>query len=82
MTRFCVALIMAGVLAVSTFGCQTTKTAHSGCAGCAVGKAGEDVWCDACNAGYVDGKKTKCKGCYTAKTGGEPCEACSAKKSG
>ena len=83
MTRLCLALIISGALAVSTVGCFTTKTAHAGCAACAKGKGGESVWCDACNAGYMDGKKTQCKGCYTAKAeGGEPCEACAAKKNG
>ena len=82
MTRFCLAVIMAGALAAATVGCRTTKTAHAGCPGGAQGKAGEAVWCDACNVGYVDGTKTKCKGCFTAKTGGTPCEACAAKKSG
>ncbi len=30
---------------------------------CAKGKAGEPVWCKACNVGYVDGKKAGCPGC-------------------
>jgi hypothetical protein len=30
---------------------------------CARGKAGEPVWCKACNVGYVDGKRAGCPGC-------------------
>lgn len=37
---------------------------------CAQGKAGEPVWCDVCDKGYVDGKPAGCKGCVAeAKQG-------------
>ncbi len=57
-------------------GAAASETA---CAMCSRGKAGETVWCDGCNAGYVAGEKIKCQGCYTAKTGGPPCPTCSPK---
>jgi hypothetical protein len=47
--------------------------AETECAACAKGKAGESVWCEDCNAGYVEGVKTGCKGCYQAKLGGPAC---------
>lgn len=30
---------------------------------CKQGKAGEPVWCEKCDKGYVDGKEAHCKGC-------------------
>ena len=54
-------------------GCASTKTgteqAQTGCAVCAQGQAGQNAWCDTCNVGYVDGKKTQCKICFQGKTG-------------
>ncbi len=43
---------------------------------CADGKEGESVWCDQCNVGYADGKKSKCKGCWNAKSKGGDCAGC------
>ncbi len=44
------------------------------CEACAKGKAGEDVFCAECKAGYVGGDNvTACAGCFAAKTGGPDC---------
>ena len=49
------------------------------CATCAKGKAGENLWCDDCNAGYVGGEKTGCQSCFEGKTGESVwCEGCGA----
>lgn len=67
------ALLLAGC---ASEGSATVKEAPAGCAACELGKSGETTWCDACGVGFVDGKKTKCKGCFAAKTGGPECESC------
>jgi hypothetical protein len=45
--------------------CAGKDTAESGKVACvcARGKAGEPTWCEACDVGYVDGKKAGCPGC-------------------
>ncbi len=49
------------------------------CTACDKGKAGEAVWCDTCNAGFIDGKKIDCKSCFDGKTGKSVwCESCNA----
>ncbi len=49
------------------------------CTACDKGKAGETVWCDTCNAGFIDGKKIDCKSCFDGKTGKSVwCESCKA----
>ncbi len=49
------------------------------CTACDKGKAGEAVWCDSCNAGFIDGKKITCKGCFDSKTKGTVCKTCQKK---
>jgi hypothetical protein len=44
-------------------GCAKKAAADAPACVCAKGKAGEPVWCDACDKGYVDGKPAGCKGC-------------------
>ncbi|MFQ5963838.1 MAG: hypothetical protein ACE5KZ_06100 [Candidatus Scalinduaceae bacterium] len=39
------------------------------CVACEKGQAGETVWCDSCNAGYIDGNMIKCKSCFDGKAG-------------
>lgn len=87
MRRMLFAAAVLGLLSFGLAGCENTESGThtsantaTGCATCAKGKAGEAVWCEGCDAGYVSGTKTKCKGCYTAKTGGPACAACEAKK--
>lgn len=75
------ACLAVALLALPLAGCgdDATKGAEAACS-CDKGKAGETVWCEACNAGYVKGEKTKCEACFKAKTGDGPaCEACAAK---
>ena len=73
-----IAVVLLAALTFALAGCSSSQssTAGSGCKACAVGKAGGTAWCDACNAGFVDGQKITCKGCYIQKSGGEPCTAC------
>ena len=46
---------------------------------CGAGKAGGTTWCAACGVGYVNGKKTACKGCVAKAQGGEACADCKGK---
>ena len=49
------------------------------CTACDKGKVGDTVWCDACNAGFIDGKKIDCKSCFDGKAGKSVwCESCNA----
>lgn len=58
-----------------------TPETHVGCEACTKGMAGETVWCDHCNAGFVEGKKVTCKTCFDHTTAGGPaCEDCAKKK--
>jgi len=74
------------LLAVATIplqGCSSSKemsaASASACEMCAKGKAGESVWCDGCEAGYVDSAKVSCASCYAGKTGNDTwCEGCNA----
>jgi hypothetical protein len=91
LTGVAVSLVLVGVV-----GCETTGTsgvtsvvdkaapsnapAKTACAACQQGKSGKTVWCAKCDVGYVDGKKTACKGCFAQKTGGPACPVCSKKK--
>jgi hypothetical protein len=34
------------------------------CIACEKGLAGETVWCESCNVGYIDGYKVECKHCF------------------
>ncbi len=75
-----VAVLAAGVAACDDSKAQDPPAVvDTKCATCAEGKSGEAVWCEDCNAGYVRGKKTTCKGCFAAKQGGPACEVCAAK---
>jgi hypothetical protein len=48
-----------------------------GCDTCKHGKAGEEVWCDSCSKGFVDGEKVSCKTCFEGRTGETVwCEHC------
>lgn len=89
MRRIAMALLV-GVAVVGVGGCACWLGGGSGnqghmaksgdakaCPMCAKGMAGESVWCDHCNAGFVHGEKVACKGCFAAKTGGPPCPKCS-----
>ncbi len=66
-------------------GCQSSqmdlgsKFDEHACTACDKGKAGEAIWCDTCNAGYVNGKKITCKGCFDSKTKGTVCKICQKK---
>ena len=73
--------IAVGLSTLAIIGCATTDVPEpvaNECADCARGKAGESIWCESCEKGYVSGKpvETKCKKCFVAMTGGPPCEGC------
>ncbi len=71
-------LFVAAPAVVLLTGCGDSQEAEA-CATCTKGKKGENVWCEACGVGYVDGNKTGCESCYKGKTGESVwCEACSA----
>ena len=55
---------------------ETAPAADEVACACSKGKAGEAVWCDKCNKGYVNSDAVKCRGCYDAKNGGAACDGC------
>ncbi len=63
-------------------GYQSQQTAISSesdehvCTACEKGQSGKTVWCESCNAGYVNSEKITCKGCFDSKTKGTICETC------
>ena len=63
----------------SSGGADVTSSAAPACAACAAGKGGQTVWCEQCNAGFVEGKKTSCKACYMQAKGGPACTICAKK---
>jgi len=66
----CISLLLSGC------GDSTTKSAEAACV-CEKGEAGESVWCESCDHGFVGGKEVACKDCYQGKTGAETwCEGC------
>ncbi len=47
------------------------------CTACEKGQAGETIWCDSCNAGFVKGNKVNCKSCFDGKSGENVwCQSC------
>jgi len=77
-------LLIAGLLAICVIGCQSAKSSkitNAGtCQSCTVGLAGGTIWCNQCNAGFVQGKKTICRSCYLAGVGGQKCKTCTTTK--
>ena len=70
-----------GALALATTGCEAKvedappADTDEACADCAKGKGGDNVWCEDCSHGFIDGEMaTECKGCFEAKTGGVACK--------
>ncbi|RMG17029.1 MAG: hypothetical protein D6731_04870 [Planctomycetota bacterium] len=78
---FLALFLCAGLLLAAPLGCASKQAAGDDAAApacvCEKGKQGENVWCESCKVGYVDGKKVKCQDCYKAKTGqGPACTKC------
>ncbi len=58
---------------------ESSESKEHVCTACEKGNAGETVWCDSCNAGFVDGEMVKCKSCYEGKSGKNVwCGSCNA----
>ena len=72
---FCLGLVVSPMAFLTACGGSATSVQKAteapvhACAGCIKGKAGETTWCDSCNLGFVNGKKTGCKACFQGKSG-------------
>jgi len=56
---------------------EESTAAAPACETCGRGLPDEIFWCDSCNAGFIKGKKTSCKGCVEAAKSGGTCPVCS-----
>ncbi|MBT6229597.1 MAG: hypothetical protein HOI47_23380 [Candidatus Scalindua sp.] len=78
--------LVAIAVLVLFLGCESQQVVEKSspdkhvCSACDMGQSGGTVWCDSCNAGFVKGKKVKCKHCFEGMSGEKSgwCESCNA----